>query len=63
MAEQARQTGDLDVAATAITLAAFANTALNCSIVLTLGAGPLRKRILFATALLLAGGGLALVMR
>ncbi len=55
MGDFVKQGGVLTTAATAITLAAISNTLLKCALVLSLGSGPLKRRIAIA-ALILCGG-------
>ena len=56
MAEFARQSGELGTAAAAIALAALSNTLVKYGMVLVLGSRPLRLRLTFATAVILAAG-------
>ena len=56
LAEFARQSGDLAIAAAAIALAALSNTLVKCGMVIMLGSRPLRQRLMLATAAILAVG-------
>jgi uncharacterized membrane protein (DUF4010 family) len=61
MAQYAGRTGDAGTAATAITIAAVTNTLVKCGMVTALGGPQLRRRIIVATAAVLAAGALALL--
>jgi uncharacterized membrane protein (DUF4010 family) len=56
MAEFARQSGDLAIAAAAIAVAALSNTLVKCGMVVVLGSRPLRQRLMLATAAIVAVG-------
>jgi uncharacterized membrane protein (DUF4010 family) len=56
MAEFARQSGDLAIAAAAIAVAALSNTLVKCGMVVVLGSRPLRQRLTLATAAIVAVG-------
>ncbi len=60
MAEYARGNRDLGTAAGAIVIAALANTVVKCGLVVALGSGALRARLLVATLAVLAVGLAAL---
>jgi len=59
MAEYAH-TGDAQIAATSIVIAALANTLVKCGLVLILGAQPLGLRVVAATGVLVVSGIIAL---
>jgi uncharacterized membrane protein (DUF4010 family) len=61
MAQYAGRTGDQGTAATAIIIAASANTVVKCGMVAALGSTFLRTRLVVATAVLLAAGALCLL--
>ena len=63
VAGSVKQGGDLAVAATAIVIAAVANTLVKCGIVLSLGAGVLRVRMVAATVAAMAGLAVAVLVR
>jgi uncharacterized membrane protein (DUF4010 family) len=63
VAEQAKGVIAPRVAVTAITLAILANTLVKCGFVVVLGAGPLKKRILAASGIIVAAGAVALLVR
>ncbi|MGA9033128.1 MAG: DUF4010 domain-containing protein, partial [Sulfuricaulis sp.] len=56
MAEFARQSADLIIAAAAISIAALSNTLVKYGMVVVLGSRPLRQRLSLATAAILAVG-------
>lgn len=51
--------GDLRPAALALVMAVLANTAVKCAMVLVLGAGPVRRHVAVASALIAAAGAIA----
>jgi uncharacterized membrane protein (DUF4010 family) len=62
MIQQARAGDALAVAAAAIVVAARANTAAKCGLVLALGAPALKSRVGVATAVIMAGGAAVLLL-
>jgi len=62
VAELARGGTSAGVAAGAIVVAALANTLVKCGLVVALGSAPLRRPTLWATALILVAGVLALLL-
>jgi uncharacterized membrane protein (DUF4010 family) len=62
MIQQARAGDALAVAAAAIVVAALANTAAKCGLVLALGAPALKSRVGVATAVIMAGGAAVLLL-
>ncbi len=62
LAEQARGGSPIPLLAVAIATAALANTVVKCGLVVVLGSPALRARVVLATVLILASGGLALAL-
>jgi uncharacterized membrane protein (DUF4010 family) len=56
LADYARLGGDAGTAVAAIVIAALANTVVKCGVAVALGSAALRKRLLPATAAILAVG-------
>lgn len=63
LAGQAKSTITPTLAAAGITLAILSNTVVKCGFVAALGAGPLKKRILAASAVVVAGGIIAVILQ
>lgn len=60
MAEYARQGNALDLAVTALVVATLSNTLVKCALVVVLGSGSLRRRLLAATAAVVLAGLIAI---
>lgn len=60
MANYAKYGGDANIAVNSITLAAIANTVAKCGLIAALATPALKGRMAAATALIVAGGGIAL---
>lgn len=60
MAEYARQGNALDLAVTALVVATLSNTLVKCALVVLLGSGSLRRRLLAATAAVVVVGAMAI---
>jgi uncharacterized membrane protein (DUF4010 family) len=58
MTQTARDTGDFATPVGAILLAALSNTIVKCGLVVGMGAGLLRRRVAFLSAILVVAGGL-----
>jgi uncharacterized membrane protein (DUF4010 family) len=62
MADFAKRGGDSRIVVTSIVIAAISNSLVKCGLVVVLGSGLFRKWIAIATAIVLAGGIIALIV-